>query len=314
LTAFGCAYFLDRARDPQAKPGIAAAPAAADSVAHKAVAGGEKTRSVTTYRTAMPLPLRGAPLKDTFFELQARADAGELAAAKRLYSDVRICSRLQGLDKWNARFADELLGEHVDVADRQQLEDYQIQLDAIEARKKVMQEFHGLCDGVTGAMLDSVVPDLQKAAQLGDEDARSCYLQRGPDYDARNLINHPEWLDTYRDGVASLVDSGMAAGDWKTVDILRDAYEPGSESPLAGVLGSDPYQYYRYLKLYRLGAEAYRADQIDQSLAAAAAQLSPAQLADADSWAQTAFQQNFNGSNSTESTVPGWDPCSFSYE
>jgi hypothetical protein len=44
---------------------------------------------------------------------------------------------------------------------------------------------------------------------------------------------------------------------------------------------------------------------------AAAAQLIPDQLAEADAWAETTFHTNFNAGNSTESTVAGWDPCGF---
>jgi len=53
---------------------------------------------------------------------------------------------------------------------------------------------------------------------------------------------------------------------------------------------------------------------LDQQLAAAAAQLAPEQALEADAWAETAFRRNFNAGNSTESTVTGWDPCSFPYE
>ncbi|MFC4822515.1 hypothetical protein [Dokdonella ginsengisoli] len=314
--AIACAYLLGRVQGRNsAAEGSAAKDASVSAVSEgHDVGGARKKPRVPAGRKTMPLLPGDRPLKEVFAELQARADVGDVVAATRLYRDVGLCSRLRGIDWSNSRLADELLSEKVDAMDAAQLEGYQVQLDAIEARKQVMQRFHSLCDGATDSMLDSLVPNLQKAAQLGEEYARACYLQRGPSYDTRGLMGHPEWLANYRTSVASMVDAGIQAGDWKVVDVLRGAYQPGSESPLAGVLGSDAYQYYRYMKLYNLGADPDRAAQMNSSLAEAAQQLTPAQVADADSWAQTVFQRNFNGSNSTDSTIPGWDPCSFPYE
>jgi len=79
---------------------------------------------------------------------------------------------------------------------------------------------------------------------------------------------------------------------------------------LAGLVGADPVQHYRYLKLYRLGAEPFRATSLDRQLAAAAANLTPAQTADADAWAQSTYEKNFKGP-STAAAPPGWDPCAF---
>lgn len=195
-----------------------------------------------------------------------------------------------------------------------QLEEYRAQLDAVDSNKRNMQRLHNLCDGASNAMLQSLVPNLQKAARLGEEHARACYLSRGPNYDASGFVNHPEWLAAYRGSVSSMIESGIAAGDWKVVDLLRNAYQPGAKDLLTGVLGADPYQYYRYLKLYRLGAEPYLVEKLNRQVAAAAAQLTPDQLAEANAWAETTFHGNFNAGNSTESTVAGWDPCGFPYE
>jgi hypothetical protein len=311
-----CAYFLGRADGVHVATAGQVLNLISEGQRGVVQADGDRkpARSSTSNRMSAPLPSNDLPLKDAFAELQARANAGDPAAATRLYRDLGLCSRFHGIDRANTQLADELLREKVDTADPQQLENYQVQLDAIETRKQVMQRFHTLCDGADEAMLEALVPNLRKAAELGEGYARACYLQKGPSFDSRHLMNHPEWLDAYRTGVSSMINAGMEAGDWRVVDILRNAYQPGAESPLAGVLGSDSYQYYRYLKLYRLGAEQYRAEQLDQLVLEAASKLTPAQLADADAWAQSIFQQNFNSSSSTESTIQGWDPCSFPYE
>lgn len=315
-TALACAYFIGRTGEVHVTSAAQTSSPGSDG-SHDVGSGSEEKEPVhlnASGRPTAPLPPSDMPLKDTFAELQARANAGEVAAATRLYRDLGLCSRFHGIDHANSRLADELLQQQVDDADPQQLENYRVQLDAIEARKQIMQRFRALCDGAGETMLGSLVPNLKKAAELGEGYARACYLQKGPGFDSRHLMSHPEWLEAYRTSVSSLIDAGVQAGDWRVVDILRHAYQPGADGPLAGVLGTDPYQYYRYLKLYRLGAESFRAEQLDPLVSEAAAQLTPAQLADADAWAQTAFRQNFNSSSSTESTIQGWDPCSFPYE
>lgn len=315
LIAVAGAYWLGGLRGPNST-GAAAAPAA--------FAGARADRAAPSARTAAParpaaraaasLPPPGAPLQNVFAELQARANAGDIAAATRLYRDLSLCGRFRGIDWANSQLADELLGERTDGMTPSDLQNYQAQLEAIESRKRNVQRLHALCDGADEAMLDALVPNLLKAAELGEEHARACYLAAGPNMDARSLMRHPERLQAYRASVPRLIEAGLAAGDWKVVDILRNAYQPGAEGMLAGALDPDAYQYYRYLKLYRLGAESYRERALDRQLAAAAAQLAPERRAEADAWAETAYRRDFGAGNSTESTVSGWDPCSFPYE
>lgn len=315
LIAVVGAYQLGRMQDPRPAGARAAANAAmADADGGSGAAAHVSAPKAHSARARISLPPPGAPLQNVFAELQSRANAGDVAAATRLYRDLSLCGRFRGIDWANSQLADELLEEGVKGMPPEQLENYQAQLEAIESRKRNMARLHALCDGADAAMLDSLVPNMQKAAQLGEPNARACYLATGPNYDARSLIDHPERLAAYRLSVPALIDAGLAAGDWKVVDILRDAYQPGADGLLAGVLGADPERYYRYLKLYRLGAEPYRTRKLDQQLAAAAAQLAPERRDEADAWAQTVFHRDFDAGNSTESTVTGWDPCSFPYE
>lgn len=308
LTAVGSIYFLSRAQGRR--------PASASTSMDEDVAVDRKVPAkthATTRAAAMLLP-RDVRLADFFSELQARTDAGDVAAATRLYRDLSICRSIRSIDLATSGFSSEILSERIDEMKPEQLESYRARLDVVESNKQSMQRLRDMCGGVSKTMLDSMVPNLRKAAQLGEEHARACYLSRGPNYDARGLVSHPEWLESYRSSVSSLVSSGIEAGDWKVVDILRNAYQPDAEGMLTGVLGSDPYQYYRYLKLYRLGAEPYRVDKLNEQLAAAAARLTQDQLAEADAWAENIFHRNFNASNSTESTVAGWNSCEFPYE
>lgn len=266
---------------------------------------------------AWPTPIKGgllpapnAPLKDHFAQLQARANAGDAAAATRLVRDLDRCNRLRGAQWRNAGATEALTARSTEGMTAAQLRTYQTLLEAMELRQQREREERAACAGVDERMLASLTATIAQAAQLGDEQARACYLERGPLYDPRGLIRQPEALRSYRASAARLIENGLAAGDWRVVDLLQRAYEPGSTSLLGGLLGADPLQHYRYLKLYRLGAEAHRAAELDRQLAAAAAGLAPAQRAQADAWAQNTLEAGFRG-RSTDGTAPGWEACDF---
>jgi hypothetical protein len=312
VAAIAGAYFLGRANAPSPGAGAVSGPAE-----DAAAPGGDAPRRPVSApakpaiqaRKGDPLPPPAAPLKDTFAELQARAEAGDAAAASRLMRDVNRCNRLRGSEWKNVGASDELTERNTDGMTPAQLRTYQILLDAMELRQQGVRKTQELCADASEQMLDSLVPNIALAARLGDEDARACYLGRGPLYDSRGLLDHPESLQSYREDARSLIESGLAAGDWRVVDLLQQAYEPGAQGLLAGVVGSDPLQHYRYLKLYRLGAEPHRIAQLDRQLASAAANLSPGELAQADEWAQSNLP-NFRGP-STAGTPQGWDACAF---
>lgn len=260
------------------------------------------------------LPPPEAPLRETFADLQARANAGDRGAATRLYRNLDYCRRLRDTNRDYARTSDEMLGEDPTRMSAEELENYQAQLDAIENNRHVLGKRQEACAGVSDAMYGSLVSNIKRAAELGDADARACYLSQGPAVDLRSSIGRPEVFQEYREAVRSMVDAGLAAGDWKTVNVLIDAYQPGSSGVLGGVLGSDAYSYYRYLKLFRLGPGAAAAEKLDSQLASTATELSPTQIADADAWARDAFQGNFQNEAASESVAAEWRPCSFPQE
>lgn len=308
------AYFLGRQASTIAAPSSVAAEGF--SATETRAANGNQPqagRKTDAARAARQLPPPGVPLKDLFSDLQARADAGDIAAATRLYRDLGMCRRLDNLELGNSQLADDLLGQALDAMDAEQLKNYRAQLDAIESRKHNMDRLHTLCDGVSEAMLDSLVRNLQRAAQLGETYARACYLDRGPNFDLRGFLGHPEMLGSYRRSAGTMIEAGIAAGDWQVVNLLRAAYEPGAQNLLSAVVGKEPDQYYRHLKLFHLGAESDRGGQLDRDLAGAAAKLTPTQRAEADAWAQATFRNNFR-SRPLDADGPLWDPCVFPYE
>lgn len=254
------------------------------------------------------MPPLGTPLKTVYAQLQAQANAGDGRAAARLLRDLNRCSRLRASEWSTMRNAGELTEHKTEGLNAAQLRTYQALLESAEIRQRDLEEGRTLCAGVGDEILDTLNANLAQAARLGDADARACYLSRGPLYDQRGLLKQPAALGAYRREATALIETGLKAGDWRVVDLLQSAYEPGAQSLLAGLVGADVYSHYRYLKLYRLGAESFRAAQIDRQLALAAANLSPAQRAEADEWAQTTLRENFNGA-STAGTPQGWDAC-----
>lgn len=302
------AYFAGRA----GRPAVRASPSIQTTMPTSAAQAAEAASS-DRLPTATPgglMPVAGAPLKDSFARLQARANAGDADAASRLVRDLDRCNRLRGSQWKHADATDALTRRSTEGMSAAQLRTYQALLDSMALRQQAVSKDQALCDGVSQQMLDTLVPNIAQAAKLGDKQARACYLDRGPLYDAHSLLRHPESLRAYRSAASAMIQSGLDAGDWRVVDLLRQAYEPGSNSLLAGVLGNDPVQHYRYLKLYRLGAESHRADGLDRQLAPIASTLSPAQIAEADAWAQTELRTRFRDA-STQTTPTGWDACAF---
>ncbi|QWP77043.1 hypothetical protein J5226_01150 [Lysobacter sp. K5869] len=260
-------------------------------------------------RAGGALPPANAPLKANFAALQARADAGDLAAATRLYRDLDRCRGFARREREVRRYSDELIAARADTTDARQRDSLRAGLEAAEGNERSLDALRAQCAGLDDSQLGALAPNLQKAALLGEPYARACYLARGPGVDAAGLLDHPERLSAYRGNARAMIERGIADGDWRVLDQLRGAYEPGADSLLAAAVGKDPSQRYRYLKLFRLGAPP-RPGVGDEDLAMAAAPLSPSQLADADAWATRTFNQNFHG-RALDADGPLWDPCVF---
>ena len=313
-TAFG--YLIARFHDKDSVAAPAAAPALNGQA--KAEVEGRAARESKLKAARKSLSTLSAdtqPLKDVFTDLSVQAKAGNVDAATRLYRDLSRCRSLPSTESAISSLSDDILKRVVDEMDASQLESYQSELESVEINKSSLQSLRHLCDGVTDSMYGSRFWALQRAAELGDPYARACALQQGPGFDMHGLASQPQLIEQYRISAPSLIQSGLAAGDWRVVEILNDAYGPDSNSLLSGVLDGDPVQRYRYLKLYRLGYHLenglYSSAQLDRRLAEAASSLTAAQLADADSWAQDTFQGQFRGNDVSESTMTWGNACAF---
>jgi hypothetical protein len=160
---------------------------------------------------------------------------------------------------------------------------------------------HGAhCAGATKAQLESLVPVMFRAAQLGDVRAISCYGASGFD-SMPGLLDHPEWLADMRDYVPSMYDHALRHGDWVAVELLRQAYDGVFvETPAAQSIHADPAMAYRYLRLELLGASGTFVQKLNTMLAVATNSLTPQQIADGDAWASDAYARYFAASSSNE--------------
>ncbi|SDX76438.1 hypothetical protein SAMN05421681_107282 [Lysobacter enzymogenes] len=306
LAALVAVYLMGRHQGRTAAHEDAQGPVAAEGQAAAA------TLAPAALAAAGAAPPAGTPLRRAFPTLQARADAGDLAAATRLYRDLNQCRGFARRERDVRRYSDELLAARANATDPRQRETLRAGLEAAEANERTLDALRAQCQGVDDAMLGSLAANLQKAALLGEPYARACYLARGPGFDAAALLDHPERISAYRGTARALVERGIADGDWRVLEQLRGALEPGADTLLAAAVGRDAAQRYRYLKLFRLGAPP-QPGVTDEDLAMAAAKLSPTQLADAEAWATRTFNQNFHG-RAIDADGPLWDPCVFPYE
>jgi hypothetical protein len=267
-----------------------------------------QTVAATAQLRPDPLPPVGTPLKDIYSELKTRAKAGDGTAASRLYRDLSRCSQASKSTWATVDSAQSLLAEPTNDWTFEQLNVYQARLGSVQDQLAASEQIQAMCAGTTEHMLDDLTPAMLLAAQLGDGDARDCYVHRGPNADPRSMIENPDALTQYKQATPALINSAIAAGDWKMVDMLQYAYGPQGRNLVAGLLGTDSEQHYRYLKLFRLGADVPMTEQLDQTLDIAATQLTADQLANADRWAEETFQRNFR-SSSTAAAPHGWDAC-----
>jgi len=245
-----------------------------------------------------PLPAEDTPLIDVFQELRNRMAQGDLEAGDRLYENMKQC-----------RWRDAWVNYGVNYTAHSAANADEDELRHLEERLAYAQHIQEFCRGMDEAQLKQLVPIMLEAARHGVRRARACYLYSGPMMDVETLLGHPEYLTTYRDEAPRLIEQGLSDGDWRIVDMLQFAY--GYSNPRAtiwGVIKNDPIEHYRYLKLFRIGADEFMQAELDQRLARAREALSVDEAAAADAWAIDMAARNFTGS-STQAAPQGWDAC-----
>jgi len=243
-----------------------------------------------------PLPAPGAPLKDTFADLKTRADAGDTAAASRLFQDLQHCAEAQRIGQFLPAMANRMLNANAGSPDAAQRADRE--LGMVQRGLDFAQGSAALCADVSPAQMAALVPTTLQAAQGGDEQAADCYvganLNTWPD-----VINNPDWVSDYKNNALPLATAALQQGDWAMVGMLASA-NAGSirnNNMLNQVTGTNIQQAYTYAKLMSLGQPSGVAasQRSTNALSTLSSQLSADQISAADAQAQQMFQQYFNG-------------------
>jgi hypothetical protein len=293
--------------DAGADTGLAAMPRQAMTVPAVAKVA-KKTGAIHVLSTPAPLPPQDAPLAQVYADLKARADAGDAAAASRLYRDVGRCLHTRDVLNNQSRAAGWMLEDDTSRFNADQLARRERRLGTIEDELTQARANSSLCDHVAPAQLQ-LAPVALRAAQLGDAQAADCYVGSGL-MASGGLLDHPEWLQDYKDNALSLANAAVQQGDWAMVNQLQRAYaQSNGAGLLSQVTGADPSQAYAYLKLRSLGAVTPQGNSfLSRQLADAAQNLPADAVSQGDTWAQGTYQQYF-GANPQINTPRGFNPC-----
>jgi len=244
-----------------------------------------------------PLPPPGTPLKQTFEELKARADAGDAEAASRLFRDAQRCRRFRQLIRRTPQMAKRWLDEKSDGATAEDLKITDAFLGMAQSQLEFLRSNAALCSDAP-EQVDSSLPLALLAAQLGDSAAANCYVGGADTFGIPSgVVDHPEWLSEYKQNALAYADATVEKGDWTMVSQLALAYEGNVPSLLGQVTGIDAAMTYRYLTLSRLGVQDNGKDQaithLDARLKAMAENLTDEQKLAAADWARNAYQSYF---------------------
>ncbi|HEY8011460.1 MAG TPA: hypothetical protein VIE67_10745 [Rudaea sp.] len=253
------------------------------------------TSAVSNPSATAPLPPPNAPLKQTFAELKARADAGDAAAASRLFHDIQNCAEVQRINQMMPNFANRVLNGDPSSMSPGAAQRSDRMLGMIQKNLDFAQDNAALCADVGPDEMAALVPATLEAAQAGDPRAANCYvganLNNWP-----GVLDNPNWISDYKANALPLATAAVQQGDWPMVGLMASAYAGGvrSNTMLTQVTGANPVQAYSYAKLMSLGQPAGNtSNRATNNLTNLASQLSSDQQQAADAWAQNAYQQYF---------------------
>lgn len=251
-------------------------------------------RAVSHSRTvaAAPLPPSGTPLNQIFDDLKSRADAGDVAAASRLFNDLSQCRRAQAMKTTTASLARMSLDKDVSKMTAQQIESNEKLLAYLQHQLDDAKDSEALCNGLERAQLQQLMPITLRAAQLGDDGAANCYVE-GVALLRDGVLDHPEWLAEYKRNAWTIADQALQRGDWSMVSVVEssygNAYTMYNVAPFSQITGYDPVKQYQYLSLLQLGG-APAVNDLDALIPG----LTADDIAAGDAWARDVYQRYFS--------------------
>lgn len=252
--------------------------------------------SAASNGSANSLPPPGTPLNEIFDELKARADAGDAAAASRLFQDLQQCAAAQRLGQSLPAIANRMLNGNLPTTP-DEIERSDRQLDRVQRGLEFQQNSAAMCAGLSPNQMAALVPTTLAAAQLGDAQAADCYV--GANLNAwPDVLNNPGWISDYKNSALPLANAAVQQGDWSMVGLLASANagSPRSNNMLNQLTGTNTLQAYTYAKLMSLGqpADTTPSSRSANALSTLSSQLTPEQIQAADAQAQSMYQQYFN--------------------
>jgi hypothetical protein len=300
--ALGAEYFLLRSdsaasTSPARPPSAAATLSASRAESSAPVAHKKSPHSGIASTSSAPLPPPGTPLKDIYAGLKARADAGDREAASRLVRDMNKCSWTAKMKLFLPQILPSVLGGNDKKLTAEELSWREKSLGHYQKEFDLIRDNEALCTGLDQKAFDTFTPNLLRAAQLGDPWATDCYLSSGVT-GMQGLLDHPEWLATFKQNAMPLARTAIENGDWVAVGIMEHAYGGFFNDFISQVTGTDLAQRYRYLRLQRLGASGDFIAKLDEQISGVRPNLTVEQIADGDAWAQEIYTRYFDGTSS----------------
>ena len=245
---------------------------------------------------AAPLPPRDASVAEHYAALAARANDGDVAAARRLADDLQVCGGLAAEFKWIQDIVDDTADDKIG-SDAQRRR----RLDQAEQRLQRYRLDKARCKG-SSAWSGEASHWLRMAADGGDAEAGFCLALFPEQWGAQPFS--PSWRDLLDEAyerrpgaVRRAFDAGYPEAAAVLSAMYQPAYAPGLEAFAntdffwTGRLGDDPYWAYAYALIAQRTLSGTAAQRWTQKSAALAARLPVARRNEAETWATQQLQR-----------------------
>jgi hypothetical protein len=274
---------------------------ASSALVEPAQASSHASRAPVDIAEALPPP--HTALIDTFDVLKMRADSGDARAASRLYHDLLRCRVSASINSDVAQATKSALMDRNINLTPQELDAREKKLAHMQEQADSARANESLCLGVSAAYLEELEPAALRAAELGDDDAASCYVDGGF-LSMPGIDEHPEWLAQYKQHALDIADQSIGRGNWTMVRQFYDALgDIKGATPFGRLTGRDVAQQYRYARLMQFGADAADNGAINGEVNALVASLSENDIAVGDIWARNTYQHAFASRSERHATL-----------
>lgn len=245
---------------------------------------------------AAPLPPRDAPITEHYATLAARANGGDVAAARRLADDLQLCGGLAV----EFESIQELVGATADDEARTEAQQSR-RLDRAEQRLQRYRLDEARCKD-SAAWTGEASRWLRMAADGGDVEAGLCFVLFPEHWESQPFSPHwRNFLDEAYERRPGAVRRAFDAGYPEAAAVLsamyQPAYAPGLEAFAnidylwTGRLGDDPYWAYAYALIAQRTLSGTTAQRWMHKSTALAARLPVAQRSAAEAWATQQLQR-----------------------